>query len=109
MSEKIVISRQDWEAFVETVDARTYGPTNSSCWTRANFKLESGITAAVQVNTINITNKGTFYGRSGAWSHVELKTWAMENATLTGKGSRGEEASREIKEILSLLSDKFEG
>lgn len=108
MSEKFLVTRQDWEAFVETVDARTYGPTNSSCWTRANFKLECGVDAAVKVNTINVTPKGNFYGRSGDWTHVEIKTWIWENTTLTGKGSRGEQASQEIKEIMSLLGN-FEG
>lgn len=108
MSEKIVISREDWEVFTETLEARTYGPTNSSCWTRANFKLDCGVAAAVQVNTVNVTPKGTFYGRSGDWTHVELKTWIWENTTLTGKGARGEQARLEIKEIMSLLGT-FEG
>lgn len=99
------ISREDFEAWVELVDARvTETPGHSSSRIRAEGNLPTTeVKYRFEARGILVDSRGFSYGRDDSWNLVRIDTWPYNNFSLFGKGARSAEACVDMEELFELL------
>lgn len=96
------MTRADFELFVEVCGGEiTREPGRSDSNIRVNFDLANGVEMELNLRAINKTAHGDFYGTNQGWTHVRFSTWAWENTSFRGKGSRSNETHQLAKAILA--------
>lgn len=98
------VSRNDFEAFVELVEGRMFGPSYHTSPISVQFTLpQTGVQVELKATALQVTPIGRFYGRTDAWNAVRLSDWAYDNFSFFGKGARSTEALTEARQLFELL------
>lgn len=113
MSDKFLVSKADFETFLELIEARVYSTPSyrgpRACKYSASFKLANNVRVDLELNTFDVRPAGNglpethYYGRHDAWTHVQLDRWIWNNVSLHGQGSRSTETHILVCQALMLL------
>lgn len=71
-------------------------------------KLDNGVKFNIEARAVKFEDNQAYYGRNDDWTHVRFDAWPYSNFSTNGKGSRSDETSRQMFDMLAALSNKFE-
>jgi hypothetical protein len=102
------LSQIDFDAFVTLVGGRVVRwPLNNSSKLVVEIPLTETVTMALNCTVINVTKRGSFYGRNDEYTHVVVPTsdghGFCDQIHFHGKGARGDERRVAAMSIFELL------
>lgn len=106
--DNVFVCKEDFDAWVELVGARSEGPNYACSRIRVYGKLGfSGVEFRLNATAILRGSDGSFYGRPDAYNYVRVSGYQGSAMNLFGKGARATTTWDEAQSLLDTLTGQY--